>query len=307
MRRFIKRTLLVVLAVISSNLLLLLIVVSGPAKEPPDTLSKSEKSILLFGSSNVTYDFDYRRIPNARPLGIEEPHGLFITLMEVRHSLKKGDIVICDFVYSFYSPDKFCPATYFFYKKVTAEYYLILARQYPMLFIKHVLASNLFNTSLLEYLYRRFTHNEIIKGRATPPISVAVNIIPAKFLADKHYLPVTDSSYSNCKCKYVKEKHFVYQRNFSESHVRLMKRMLERIEEEKGVKLYFKYPELNQGNHDINPELVESIKANFHPINSFEEWPDSMMYDQWYHLNNCGRQLNTDNILAFLRRNGNIR
>lgn len=287
--RWIRRVAIFLALTIGVNLLLLILVFIKPDKLQPPVMPNGANRILILGASNVVYGIDTLLIPGSIVISLNEPYGVYGSLLSLRNMAGAGDVIICDYPYSWMDPQKFVPSTAQFYHTVTAEHYWQLCRDYPVFALKNFLLTNILNEELLAYLIK--------DGESFMPDT-------------RHSAPKrTDGKdprehYNKCSAPYVKAKHFIYEAGYDEAHFLRIRTFIEAVEREKGVKIFFKYPELNRGNYEINPKIIEAMRRNFKMINSFEDWPNDLMFDQWYHLNACGRERNSKNITQWLRKNG---
>lgn len=71
-------------------------------------------------------------------------------------------------------------------------------------------------------------------------------------------------------------------------------------------KIYFRFTAIRPNQYAINEQRIQYQQENFEFINTFEtaHFADSLWFDQWYHLNQCGREESTDRLIADLQRVG---
>jgi hypothetical protein len=286
MKVFMRKTGVFISIILITNAFLLLVVLFLSKKPIPVVIKAPSPEVSIFGASNVEYDLDTVRLHDAQLISVSEPNGFFLA-MDLAEQKSNGKTLLADIPYSWYVPEKYAPATERFYSHITPQLYQKMIRKRPVLAVKNFLSTNLFNSELLLFLKSRLLQS------------------PApKIVADSDKSVRNDDGYYTCTNEYNRSKHFVRLTHYNENHFAFIKNELLTFGERNKVKVLSKYPELNKGNNKINNELVAAIQDHFEVINQFEEWPDSLMFDQWYHLNACGREINTTDVRNSLIQRG---
>lgn len=284
---FLAKTGVFVAVILVSNMILLAAIIYTPKKGISKADANATK-VSVLGGSNVGYDIDPERLDHAQILSTAEPYGFFLSFERCRHECV-GKVLLLDMPYSWYTPEKYAPASYPFYSSVTPQLYLKLLWKKPELAIRNFLSTSIFNTEVLLYWKNIIAAHGSRTNAATPAPTGGANNLDAYHTCTNHYNP---------------QKHFISQMNYSPEHIKFIRSEVMDFARSKQLEVLAKYPELNKDNYRINPELVKTINLNFEMINQMESWPDSLMYDQWYHMNQCGKEANTANIEKALIRKG---
>ena len=254
------------------------------------------RKLIIAGASNAEYNYDYKKIQeefkNYNVLGstINEPSGLMVNLYKIKQlELDSDDVVILCLPHSSYSKEKFLPISSrnkFISKEVVKSSFsfspkmtLISFLRVNILNIRHALY-----TSDISDI-RRYTESKIYNALHEQPL-------------------YSDNLYSEC---YHNPENKFYINDitaeFDEEHLNFLKT---RIPEFLGAKVYYRFPVLPKGEFLLNNTKVSWLESNLKFINNVNSSlvDVNLFYNQWYHLNECGAEANTEaviNELCFLK------
>lgn len=287
LNRFLIKTGVFIAVILVGNMVVLATILYTPKKEAGKETMTTAK-VCVFGASNVGYDIDPDRLDHAQILSTSEPFGFFLAFERCLAECR-ARVLLLDMPYSWYTPEKYAPASYPFYSGITPQSYRKLIRKKPVLALKNFLSTNIFNTEVLLFWKNMLEAKGARILAATPAPSAKAKVPDAYHTCTGHYDP---------------KKHFISQMTYSDEHLRYIRSEIMDYTQPRQMLVLAKYPELNKDNYRINPSLAQLISHNFEMINQMEAWPDSLMYDQWYHLNQCGKEANTKNIETALTMKG---
>lgn len=257
----------------------------GAASEKP--------KIVLVGCSNLKYNIDYtllnKEFANYNIIGcpLSEPSGLFSLLYNLKHlKTKKEDLVIFCLPHSLYEADKFLPLRN--YKKSKFSKVLLMdgLRTFPLASLKEML---LIKVSLLKDLsYRKTVSSTTISYKDSPEIH-------------------SDSLYQSCWVN-PDERFFIKSSGFNKDYI---ENIIELIHKNLNSNILFRYPAIRENLFEIDKDRLSYLDDRLPFINTLEEsiYPSSYWFNQWYHLNQCGRDLNSKKLIheiqSFLQKNDN--
>lgn len=235
--------------------------------------------MILVGSSNLSFNYDYQAIDahfnqyDVVGCNMEEPNGLFATIRKLKQlNLSKNDLVVLCLPHSHYEKDKFLPvkvrSKQGFSKALIKEAFT----QFPYLSSRAFLA-----ISPLELPDARYQH-------FLPEADSTAFFLP---------IPVnhTDPTYQSCWTN--KEDKFQIQSlGFDRGHLKTIQKWLL---QDLGCKVLFRFPALRDGQYNIQQERIAYLNEHFPFINKFENsvYDHNLWYNQWYHLNLCGKERST--------------
>ena len=246
----------------------------------------TKPKLVLVGSSNLDHNYDYRalnsRYPSHDVIGcnLNEPSGLYALINKLKRlSPNSKDIIVFSLPHSLYETDKFLPLKSYRKSGFTKSFILTTAIHHPYEFMVSLFATK---TSDLSTLIKK-----------TKPAST-INQIDLEF--SKNPEIQSDSLYRSC---WVNDQNYFYIRSeaFDEEH---LVSLSEIIQAEVKGKVLFRFPALKKEEYNISQERVDYLETNYNFINSFESsiYENEYWYNQWYHLNACGRDLNTRKFIS---------
>jgi len=259
------------------------------------------QQIILLGSSNTRYDFDYNYL-NAKfktkavhSVSASIPFALYFTLDKFINSKwnNKNNTVIIDIPYSLYSDDQFLPCNYVSLRLMTVDKAKQVLIDQPKKFFSFIFNESPFNNEVIELvsLVAKNRKNGVIEQKK---IDNSLVVSPVQNF---------NKGYADCTTPYVKEEHYLQNPSFSQKHLAYIKAY---ISEKIKCKVYYLFPEINKGNNNFTKSTIDLFSKNFNPINTFEQsqFLNNQLYDQWYHLNKCGAAINSQNLVNNLTRLG---
>jgi hypothetical protein len=256
---------------------------------------QSEKpKLLLVGGSNLDYNYDYSFLNNEITqydvvgCNLNEPSGLFATVTKLqRLKLTSSDLVVFCFPHSFYESKKFLPIRS--YKKVGFSLGTIAnsAKYFPV-----ETFSAIFIDNKVEDIFE-------IYSEKTFPIDKDVKPIKFRRINNKE----NDSHYSNCTEPLKKGPFLIKSYGFEKTYI---ERVLSYFENELPCQFVFRFPPALTDEYEINSERLVFLSDKLKFINTFESaiYRYDDFHNQTYHLNRCGRDLCTENLVLELRRSG---
>ncbi len=286
MNKFIKYTLSFILLVIAFKLIQLALVYTN--LNANDSLNfygsnASEKRIILVGSSNLDFNYDYQLLQstfdgyNVVGCNLNEPSGLYATMHKLKKlNPKKDDILIFCLPHSLYEADKLIPLGSKGKKGFSTELFNSAARDFPLEFLKATI--NIKTSDTFKMLREKPNQQEI---KTKPHFSFETE---------------ADTLTDFLSCEKLEGSFNIQSGNFDEKY---LKKMLNHLASSFDSKVWFRYPVVKEDDYFINEERITFLTKNFPFINSFEHsiYDDEYWYNQWYHLNKCGRDLNTSKLL----------
>jgi hypothetical protein len=163
----------------------------------------------------------------------------------------------------------------------------------PKIFFNFIFEESFFNPKVIYYLLKiKSNYSKNIKDFHTLSEQ---NIYPA--LTPKLEY---DSNYESCHYKYFSRVHFINDVALDEHYLTKLK---DYIATKIDTKVVYYFPEINKGNYALTKSTIATINQYFKPLNRFvqSEYPNNMMFDQWYHLNSCGAELNTNQFIENIK------
>ena len=242
--------------------------------------------IILVGSSNLDHNFDYNLLNNqffeydVIGCSLSEPSGLFATIYKLEKlNPNKNDIIIFCLPHSLYELDKFLPIKNHqktgFTKKLLFKSFQI----FPIEFFHALISTNILDTYKLIHKrgFTKSTENNTISFESIPSVQL-------------------DKKYKNC---YVNEKDVFFIRSISFDEDYLNK-IHDYLTKEFDSEIFFRFPSIKQNEFDINMERLSFLRSRYSFINNFKAsiFKNEYWYDRWYHLNSCGRDLNTKKLIS---------
>ncbi|WNJ19716.1 hypothetical protein [Pontibacter sp. G13] len=247
----------------------------------------SRPRIILVGNSNLKFNFDFDRIQSAFPshrlvgCKLVLPFGS----LALKDKLNKiapqtGDIVIVSLSYALLEKEYFMPDAEALSKRLSRQMVVDAAMIHPDL------AFECFSNLTLPQW------SKILRApNGTQPDSV--HLIDE--WSNQFYYP---EKYQACWTS--PENKFFIQSSYEDpDYHRWIKEWFE-----SGIpsKVVYRFPAIREGHFEISDELIQFEETHYEYLNRFESsvYPDSLLFNQWYHLNACGRALQSSRFIAEL-------
>jgi len=265
----------------------------------PDYGKNGPKRVIIAGSSNVRYDFDYDGLNNSdtnysyRSCSASAPYGLYFTIKKTIAIARPSDKIFFDLPYTLYSRDQFLPMDEYTLGLMTLGDYKNVFNFSPRLFGGYVLQESFCNPEVWSYFSAVWRTYKTVKGNPH------VAIIKKTFIDSVEEQNFGDE-YNNCTNQYLPERHYIRDVELDNSFLISLKNFISSsVSEEK----YFLYPEINKGNNSISGKTQRAIFNVFKPVNfpAEQSFENKCMFDQNYHLNKCGAELNTEHFRAAIK------
>jgi len=242
--------------------------------------------IVLVGSSNLQYNIDYQLLNehfiHYTTIGchLSEPSGLFALYSNLEKlALGEQDIVIFCLPHSLYETDKFLPLRN--HKKANFSKALLAdcAKKFPIEFINSVSAIKLLTVKSLDAAPSKKARPPKISYQKSPEIH-------------------SDSLYKSCWVN-PEEKFFIKSTGFNASY---LNKIIDFLSNQLPSKILFRYPSIRKDLFDIDTDRISFLNKEVHFINTFDRsiYPSEYWFNQWYHLNRCGRDLNSKKLIEEL-------
>lgn len=254
------------------------------------------RKLIIAGASNTEYNYNYLKIQeefkdfNVLGSSVNAPSGLMVNLYKIKQlDLDSSDVVILCLPHSLYSKEKFLPISSK-QKVISKEVVKSSFKFSPMMTVITFLRVNILN--IRHALYTRDILG--VRKYTDPHIYNAIHEQPL----------YSDTLYSECYHN-TEDKFFINDATaeFDEEYLGLLET---RIPEFLGAKVYYRFPVLPNGEFLLNNTKVSWLESNFNFINNIGSSivELNLFYNQWYHLNECGAEANTEaiiNELSFLK------
>lgn len=248
---------------------------------------QSEKPrIILVGSSNLDFNYDYKLLnqtfENYDVVGcnLNEPSGLYATIYKLKKlSPKKNDIILFAVPHSLYEPAKLIPLGSKGKKGFSAAMISESLSDFPMKFIEAII--NIKTSDTFKLIKES---NEMGIGIDSIQFSATTEAdeLP-DFLACKKLDGAFDISSTGLDKDYLNEIQAFLKDEFE-------------------AEILFRFPAVKEFEYVIDTKRLDFLSTNYNFLNNFEVsiYSDEYWYNQWYHLNNCGRQLSTEKLIKEL-------
>lgn len=299
MKLFSKRILLFIFVVSSITILYNLLVFFNLPKIKYNAFygdNIQARKLIIAGASNAQYNYNYEKIQeefkdyNVLGSTINEPSGLMVILHKIKQlKLDSNDVVILSLPYSSYSKEKFLPIiskSKYISKEVVKSSFEFSSKMTVSSFLRVNILNIRKALYTPDYLHRR--------SLTEPHIYNALREQPLYY----------DSLYLNCYHN-AEDKFYIRDATaeFDEEYLNLLKT---RIPEFLGAKVYYRFPVLPEGEFSLNNTKAIWLENNLPFINNIgSSIVDlNLFFNQWYHLNKCGAEANTEaviNELSFLK------
>jgi hypothetical protein len=242
--------------------------------------------IILVGSSNLDHNYDYELLNeyfndyDVIGCNLNEPSGVFPTLFKLKQlNPNPDDIIIFCFPHSFYEQDKFFPIQSLKKTGVSFKVLLHYIQEFPFSFLKQVLSHKIKDSYTL-LKNKRKSHN-----------ASSISFMEQSIIT-------TDSLYNSCWVN-TEEKFNIRSLTFNKSYI---EQLLEYVSKELDENIYFRFPATRKDDYTINPDRLLFLKETGFFINDFNSsiYQDKYWFNQWYHLNRCGRDISTQKLIIEL-------
>jgi hypothetical protein len=255
-------------------------------KEPlhSDLGVSGKKQDIIVGSSNVYINYDYQRMNemNCRPIRscwMPASYGAALNLYKLNLVAKNGDRLVVEYPYHWYLFDLMAPHNASFYSKANLPFYTFFAQYFPTDFIGHTAMFSIFQPELWTYLLQ--TNSNPNQNPSSSSLSFKIDV---------------DSSYYTCnQLNYKRIKHNIQANTYQDFQFKKIVRHFQSLKKAKNLEVYFNYPAMEKGNYSVNEELIQAVGKYFPTLTTFQEsiWEHPFQFDQRYHLNACGAELNS--------------
>ena len=239
------------------------------------------------GSSNLKHNYDYnflnKSFQNFDVIGcnLNEPSGVFPTL----HKLKQlnpdpDDIIVLCFPHSFYEKDKHFPVENLNKRGVNYTVLMSFIDEFPIDFLNKFFSNKAINSYKILTNRRKSQEKSITHYREQPTIT-------------------KDSLWNSCWVN-TEKKFFIKSLTFEKKYI---EQLLEYVSNEFEGYVYFRFPAIRKNDYTINQNRLLYLKETGLFLNDFNSsiYQDEYWFDQWYHLNKCGRDLSTQKLIVELK------
>lgn len=287
MKKFILQVSLFFLILLAFKLLQSILIFDN--LNPNDSLNfygkeSSKPRIILVGSSNLDYNYDYEKLnetfTNYDVLGcnLNEPSGLYATIYKLKQlNPTEDDIVIFALPHSLYEPSKLLPLGSSGKKGYSSKMVLDCLKDFPLEFMGSIMNIQTSQSiKLLSESHEQTTHTN--------------NVIQFSLTTDaKEHAEFLD-------CVQLEGPFDISSTGFDETYLVDIQNYLSFTI---SAKILYRYPVVKESEYQINLQRIKYLSSHYTFINDFDDsiYPDGNWYNQWYHLNKCGRELNTRKLI----------
>lgn len=247
----------------------------------------SKNRIILVGSSNLDFNYDYGKLKkhfedyDIIGCNLNEPSGLYATLFKLKKlNPKKDDIIVFCLPHSLYEPEKLIPLGSSGKKGFSNAMVSKALVDFPQEFLTSIINIKTTDT------YKLLKEGEKFKE--------AINELQFSATTEADELP------DFLACKKLDGQFSISSTGFDETY---LLKIQEYINTSFDAEIYFRYPVVKQSEFVVSQKRIDFLKNNYPFINEFEDaiYMDKFWYNQWYHLNFCGRELSTEKLIRELR------
>ncbi len=287
MKKFVLRTLLLIAIIIIIKLIIFIPVLFSLSDESKVYYGQStnKSKIVLVGSSNIQHNYDYKLLNsefyNYDVIGcnLNEPSGLYATINKLKMlNITSNDIIIFCLPHSFYEKDKFFPLRSYKKKGMSFQVLKDFINDFPLDFIEQVMVFKVKDSYLLLNKDRNFKETvDHISFLENPKIQ-------------------SDKKYKSCWVNSDDSRFDIYSTSFEKDYINTVH---DYIIESFDAKVLFRFPVIRQGKYRINAERINYLRNKYEFINDIysSEYDEKYWFNQWYHLNMCGRDLCTSKLI----------
>lgn len=240
--------------------------------------------IILVGSSNLDFNYDYEllneTIEEYDVIGcnLNEPSGLYATV----HKLKKlkptdKDILIFVLPHSLYEPTKLITLGSSGKKGFTPQMLKESFSDFPMKFVESVV--DIKTSDMIKLLEEGSPSGEVYDS------------IQFKDVTEADELP------DFLDCTKLDGSFDIMSTGFDEEYLTMVH---EYLHETFQTEIWFRFPVVKESEFVVDQKRLNFLSTNYKFLNEFDStvYSDEFWYNQWYHLNFCGRELNTDKLIS---------
>ncbi|MGF1559136.1 MAG: hypothetical protein ACFCUL_08605 [Flavobacteriaceae bacterium] len=250
-------------------------------------VDSNKSRIILVGSSNLDFNYDYQKL-NASFDGydvvgcnLNEPSGLYATVYKLKKlNPKKDDILVFCLPHSLYEPDKLIPLGSSGKKGFSANMIKNALVDFPFGFIGSVL--NIKTSDSYKLLLEKESYG-LDDGAVKFYPNTESDVLP-DFL----------------ECKKLDGQFDISSTGFDEEYLLAIHRFLNSSFQSR---IWFRFPAVKEAEFYVDQARINFLSSNFVFLNDFDDaiYQDEYWYNQWYHLNSCGRELNTTKLMDELK------
>ena len=235
--------------------------------------------IILVGSSNLEQNYDYAFLNehfheyDVVGCNLNEPSGVFPTLHKLKLlNPKLGDILVFCFPHSFYEEDKHFPVESFKKRGVNSTVFLNYIKEFPinalMKFVSHTTKDSYY----------------LVKNKRPVREEFEVTYMEQPEV-------MSDSLYTSCWVN-PEDNFTITSLTYEEEYI---EELFEYVSKEFKGDIYFRFPAIRKDEYNINQDRLSHLKETGLFINDFDSsiYQNEYWFNQWYHLNKCGRDLST--------------
>ena len=243
---------------------------------------KDKPNLILIGASNLYYNYDYQMLRrslgayNISSFNNSASKGGFFILDELENlDLNEKDILVFCLPHSFYESEEFLPLKHLLSKDAI-----------PKKTVLNALKANLL-LSLKSFL--EISIMDVIQlSQQGPSPEAAIDLGATRNKLTNHY---NDSLYEACWSS-DKNSFNIKSEYFEQDYIHSF---CSYIYSNFPCKVVFRFPPVREDDFNINQERLKYLKSAHPFLNKFSEsiYPKELFFDQWYHLNKCGREENT--------------
>lgn len=249
---------------------------------------QDKPKLILVGASNMDHNFDYELInkhfSNYNVIGcnLNEPSGFFAIFTKLKKlQPSKKDIVVFCLPHSLYESATFLPIDN--PKKVGFSSNLLYQSfcAFPLETLK-----NCFSRSKIMTIHK--IHQTDFKNEA-----------PADTISFGKKSPVeSDSIYLSCIAS-KEDKFFINSPGFEKDY---LSKLATFVSQELEAKVLYRFPAIKEKEYEIDQDRLSFLVKELHFMNRFESsiYKTEYWYNQWYHLNKCGKEVNSKKFISEL-------
>ena len=259
--------------------------------EEPQGINKKPRLIIV-GSSNLYYNFDFKKLSkkfkkyDVVSCGLNASSGLLATIDNLqRINPKKGDLAILCLPHNLYEKGNLLPLSsnqkIGFHKGLVYECF----KSFPGEFFNEVASLNVLDAYKLTSTYESRRHH----------------------LGTKENVSNISEKYMNC---WTSQEDMFAIKSLSTNEGYLLK-VRDYLNSNVDAKVLFRFAPLKEGQYEVDSQRLAFLRSNYPFTNTFQSsiFKGKYFFDQWYHLNACGREVNTNQLiqeLGVLHENSNL-
>jgi hypothetical protein len=299
MKKFIKIiTIFLSIYLLYKAVLLLLVWQALPETRSTTSIRPYEAGkprIIFAGASNLIYNFDYDRIEERFPgftvTGglFTEPSGVFVIIDKIKEMKPApDDIIIMCLPHSLYQSVQFMQLNDTLTLRVATRKTLIEALRFnPIYTLRSIANIDVRHVPGIAKWIKGSKRSQRKTPKAVPGHS------PDKFGGGQK-----DPLFLECWTN----PSDVFHVGSNDFDRRYLASLFKSIHGYISCRVMFRFPAVQRDNFSLNMDRIRYLQENQRFLNTFEESQFSREYwfNQWYHLNRCGRDLNTEMLIKEL-------